>query len=851
MTKIDLLLADQILTVVQQPMVASGDQNSVQIQVEFDSHWKDYTKSAVFFTASDPTVYEVDLTDNTCIIPWEVLATDGILYIGVRGVNTDHNKVKTSTLVSYKIVKGAPGGTGTTVDPTSDAYAKIIARLEALEKSGDNGSSQNPTNASICTFLDAYAAWCNGEQFPIAFLGDSTYQGVGTSGKDYAFPARLQALLREECGSAATVYNAGISGKDLEYGIEIFDTYFGEGGTYADAKMVGIGYGINDRVHVGSYEEYKSQVYTKTEALIQKCMARGIQPFLVTSQATAECGVGTAYDWCQLRDSNSINVCANGAKKELAEKYGIPLLDLNRATEDYLLHSLVPADTIIPDHLHFGDVGHEFEAGYLFSQLVSRVIPVAGGERTIVSYASQHLRHAVPEDKLRSGGDFKVFARYNKDGSGDEKILDAYVFVADSPATLTAYRCDGNNTYVKVDGEAGTLDSLETDLGVLDLGLHHLEVYTGESTWVNFRGFVLNAPVPCDTADSVLLDTMGEVGEDKPFSGMTESVVPVALMPDFDKTAKTTALSGKTVTAVYGAFIFTGDIHIGKVDLNAYGSGAFDMIDGKSYAVTSDRYHRIDIDPIELGEHETLAIGLPGDTARPYCCTDSSAVARITTADKFRSGADDVIGMKLRVYGKDVSGGGELTEEQIRQIAEVAAGMVEVPEGGGEVWETIVDYTVPEDCGSVVLSTDINGNKFRLKKAHALFVLHPIDGAESLAANVQPAYTFQAADTNPYTAAIYRFGFANVPRTAGKVTMASFTMIDTGNGVALVSYKHTGEINYSEGGYGALVTVTSGSEQVNQDSLEYKLREITACSVGGHAKCIGAGTRIKLMGVRA
>lgn len=183
-------------------------------------------------------------------------------------------------------------------------------------------------------------------------------------------------------------------------------------------------------------------------------------------------------------------------------------------------------------------------------------------------------------------------------------------------------------------------------------------------------------------------------------------------------------------------------------------------------------------------------------------------------------------------------------------IPDTIARRTDIP-AGGEVWETIIDYTVPEDCGSVVLSTDINGNKFRLKKAHALFVLHPIDGAESLAANVQPAYTFQAGDTNPYTAPIYRYGFANAPRTAGKVTMAAFTLIDTGNGVALVSYKHTGEINYNEAGYGSLATVTSGSEQVNQDTLEYKLREITACSVGGHAKCIGAGTRIKMMGVRA
>lgn len=136
MTIINLVATDQVLTVAQKPVIASGDQNTVQLQVESDAHWIDYGLSAVFFTDADPTVYEAILTDGACMIPAEVLARECLLYIGIRGVlitdfisNTAN--VKTSTLVQYKIEKGAPAGTGTTVPPTADVYQQLLAKYQA------------------------------------------------------------------------------------------------------------------------------------------------------------------------------------------------------------------------------------------------------------------------------------------------------------------------------------------------------------------------------------------------------------------------------------------------------------------------------------------------------------------------------------------------------------------------------------------------------------------------------------------------------------------------------------------------------------------------------------------------
>lgn len=138
MTKISLVATDQLLSVALQPKVASGDQNSVELHVDFDSEWDGYGKSAVFFTSDDDTVYEMVLTDGNCVIPHEVLANAGVLYIGVRGVNSDNNAVKTSSLVKYKIAEGAPAGDGTTVDPTADVYQQLLTAYEVIGARLDN-----------------------------------------------------------------------------------------------------------------------------------------------------------------------------------------------------------------------------------------------------------------------------------------------------------------------------------------------------------------------------------------------------------------------------------------------------------------------------------------------------------------------------------------------------------------------------------------------------------------------------------------------------------------------------------------------------------------------------------------
>lgn len=131
MTTINLLTQGQQLINASKVVIASGDVDSVQLHVEFDSvEWNAYpTRSATFYTSNDATVYEKLLLNDKCVVPFEVLQESGILFIGVRGVSSDGEKVKTSTLVKYKISEGATAG-DKTLNPTMDLYQQYLAALK-------------------------------------------------------------------------------------------------------------------------------------------------------------------------------------------------------------------------------------------------------------------------------------------------------------------------------------------------------------------------------------------------------------------------------------------------------------------------------------------------------------------------------------------------------------------------------------------------------------------------------------------------------------------------------------------------------------------------------------------------
>ena len=130
MTKIKLSTNDQVLTATVKPPVSSGSRNAVEIEVNFDSNWSAYTKSAIFYTSKDSTVYEKVLDGGTtCRIPHEVLREPCTLYIALRGVSSSGN-VKTSARIAYDIVPGSP--IIITSAPSEDVYTQLMGKYNDI-----------------------------------------------------------------------------------------------------------------------------------------------------------------------------------------------------------------------------------------------------------------------------------------------------------------------------------------------------------------------------------------------------------------------------------------------------------------------------------------------------------------------------------------------------------------------------------------------------------------------------------------------------------------------------------------------------------------------------------------------
>lgn len=187
------------------------------------------------------------------------------------------------------------------------------------------------------------------------------------------------------------------------------------------------------------------------------------------------------------------------------------------------------------------------------------------------------------------------------------------------------------------------------------------------------------------------------------------------------------------------------------------------------------------------------------------------------------------------------------TEADTQPVRIGADGMLfTAPGGGGEKWETIIDYTVPEDCVEVFLKTDIHGKPFKLKEAIATIIIHPVEGVEKAWA---VRYTVDGTATSVYNCAHYAHGACSAPSAAGKCSYARIDVVDTPKGVWIRNHIAQNDLGYVENGFSGGRTAGI-HEDINMTTLESKITEISAIGIGSFIVCIGKGTRIVLMGVR-
>lgn len=196
---------DQRLTAVQQPVLSSGDVGTVRVEYVLDSYWDGFTTSGVFFTGKQPEdVYEQPLTDGACVIPWEVLQEDGILYIGLRGVDED-GLVKTAAAIRYRVERGSPCGSATAAGPTPDIYQQMLATMnetkeiaqdlqdDAARGAFDGKSAYDYAKDGGYAGTEAEFAAKLAKALPVANVLDYGAKGDGSADDTAAFKAALAA----------------------------------------------------------------------------------------------------------------------------------------------------------------------------------------------------------------------------------------------------------------------------------------------------------------------------------------------------------------------------------------------------------------------------------------------------------------------------------------------------------------------------------------------------------------------------------------------------------------------------------------------------------------------------------
>ncbi|MBQ6998303.1 MAG: hypothetical protein IJN62_00750 [Clostridia bacterium] len=120
----------------------SGSVGYYCCEFSFSHEWDELSKFAVFMCGDD--VYTVEITDNSCTIPTEVISNAGTVTVGVYGSTMrTENPVRISTDLAHIIIKEGAYREGTAPEvPSADLWEIYFERAaeEAKRVAIDSGT---------------------------------------------------------------------------------------------------------------------------------------------------------------------------------------------------------------------------------------------------------------------------------------------------------------------------------------------------------------------------------------------------------------------------------------------------------------------------------------------------------------------------------------------------------------------------------------------------------------------------------------------------------------------------------------------------------------------------------------
>ena len=130
MTTLYFKLENQMLSLLNQEVIASGDSNTDKCAFDFSGDWDGYIKTAVFYQDKRTASYAVLNSDDTCLVPAAAMASEGDMFVGVFGVRG--NEILTSTVKAVYIAEGATSGVKIDVEPSDDIFLALIAQYQSI-----------------------------------------------------------------------------------------------------------------------------------------------------------------------------------------------------------------------------------------------------------------------------------------------------------------------------------------------------------------------------------------------------------------------------------------------------------------------------------------------------------------------------------------------------------------------------------------------------------------------------------------------------------------------------------------------------------------------------------------------
>lgn len=125
-TIIEVKCIDQVLTLTNTPVIASGGVGEDFVRFDLCDKWDGFAVSAIFWRKGVDCIPVLLDAENSCQVPPELMTSEGIVYFGVAGVAPD-GTTRTSESVSYLIQEGTITENTALPIPGEDVFKQLMS----------------------------------------------------------------------------------------------------------------------------------------------------------------------------------------------------------------------------------------------------------------------------------------------------------------------------------------------------------------------------------------------------------------------------------------------------------------------------------------------------------------------------------------------------------------------------------------------------------------------------------------------------------------------------------------------------------------------------------------------------